>query len=183
MKKAFTMLELIFVIVVVGILSFMVAGRFERNSLREAADQLVSHIRYTQHLAMMDNRFNPNAPAWFVERWMLDFCDTPYRIARSDDSEIALDLLDNSKNLNGYTNKRLDLKETFGVQTILTSNGRCRLIFDELGRPYPSFGIQATMVSDLLGGNNFYDINISNGTSNIVIRVSPETGYTHILPN
>lgn len=71
MKKAFTMLELIFVIVIVGILSFIAASSFQRNTLREAADQLVSHIRYTQHLAMMDDKFDPNDSNWFLERWTL----------------------------------------------------------------------------------------------------------------
>lgn len=60
MKKAFTMLELVFVIVIVGILSYFVASSFQRNPLREAADQLVSHIRYTQHLAMIDDKFVPS---------------------------------------------------------------------------------------------------------------------------
>lgn len=73
MKKAFTMLELIFVIVIVGILSFIAASSFQRDTLREAADQLVSHIRYTQHLAMMDDKFDPNEPQWFMRRWTLRF--------------------------------------------------------------------------------------------------------------
>ena len=60
MKKAFTMLELVFVIVIVGILSYFVSSSFQRNPLREAADQVVSHIRYTQHLAMIDDKFDPN---------------------------------------------------------------------------------------------------------------------------
>ena len=71
MKKAFTMLELIFVIVIVGILSFIAASSFQRNTLREAADQLVSHIRYTQHLAMMDDKFDPKDNNWFLERWTI----------------------------------------------------------------------------------------------------------------
>jgi prepilin-type N-terminal cleavage/methylation domain-containing protein len=70
MKKAFTMLELVFVIVIVGILSYFVSSSFQRNPLREAADQVVSHIRYTQHLAMMDDRFNPNNRQWYSEMWI-----------------------------------------------------------------------------------------------------------------
>jgi len=73
MKKAFTMLELVFVIVIIGILSFMAASSFQRNTLREAADQLVSHIRYTQHLAMMDDKFDPNDSTWYKSRWQLIF--------------------------------------------------------------------------------------------------------------
>lgn len=73
MKKAFTMMELVFVIVVVGILSYFVSTGFQRNPLQEAADQLVTHIRYTQHLAMMDDKFDPNEQQWFMRRWTLRF--------------------------------------------------------------------------------------------------------------
>jgi len=73
MKKAFTMLELVFVIVVVGILSYFAASGFQRNPLREAADQVVSHIRYTQHLAMQDDTFDPNDSSWYKRRWQLLF--------------------------------------------------------------------------------------------------------------
>lgn len=73
MKKAFTMLELVFVIVIVGILSIVAVSSFQRNTLQEAADQVVSHIRYTQHLAMMDDKFDPNESQWFMRRWTLRF--------------------------------------------------------------------------------------------------------------
>ena len=82
------MIELVFVIVIVGILSSVISSSFERNTLREAADQVVSHIRYTQHLAMVDDKFVPNpemskestqarkskhAQEWFRGRWQIRF--------------------------------------------------------------------------------------------------------------
>lgn len=73
MKKAFTMLELVVVIVVIGILAAMAIPRLERDNLAEAVDQIVSHIRYTQHLAMQDNRFNPNNTTWTRTRWSIGF--------------------------------------------------------------------------------------------------------------
>lgn len=73
MKKAFTMIELVFVIVIVGIISVMIAPSFGGNNLRQAADQLVSHIRYTQHLAMMDNKFSTTDSNWFLGRWQIRF--------------------------------------------------------------------------------------------------------------
>jgi len=76
MKKAFTMLELVFVIVIIGILSFVAANSFQRNTLREAADQVVSHIRYTQHLAMIDDKFDPNDSEWYKSRWQIFFANT-----------------------------------------------------------------------------------------------------------
>jgi len=73
MKKAFTLLELIFVIVVVGILAAVIIPNTRANPLQEAAVQLVSHIRYTQHLALMDDKFDANEPLWFRNRWQLAF--------------------------------------------------------------------------------------------------------------
>ena len=51
----------------------MIAPNFKGDNLRKAADQVVSHIRYTQHLAMMDNKFDNNKPLWFKGRWVIRF--------------------------------------------------------------------------------------------------------------
>jgi len=73
MKKAFTMIELIFVIVVMGILAATILPSTRTNPLQEAAIQLVSHIKYTQHLAMVDDKFDTSEPNWYRERWQLVF--------------------------------------------------------------------------------------------------------------
>jgi len=73
MKKAFTLIELIFVIVVVGILSAVLIPKTQGNSLQEAATQLVSDIQYTQHLAMISDKFNTSDANWYKERWMIRF--------------------------------------------------------------------------------------------------------------
>ena len=77
-RKAFTMLELVVVIVVVGILAMVATPRFKDDQLAELVDQTVSLIRYTQHLAMQDNPFDPQDPAWFKKRWTIQFihCDS-----------------------------------------------------------------------------------------------------------
>ena len=75
MKKAFTMIELIFIIVVVGILAAVAVPQINRNSLVEAADQVAAHIRYTQQLAMNDNKFDPDDPNWFKRFWRIQFTD------------------------------------------------------------------------------------------------------------
>ncbi|WP_456451407.1 pilus assembly FimT family protein [Hydrogenimonas sp.] len=73
MKKAFTMLELIMVILVVAILSVIMIPRFSDDKLREAADQIISHIRYTQHLAMIDDKFSPTDANWPRSRYQIAF--------------------------------------------------------------------------------------------------------------
>ena len=72
-RLAFTMIELVFVIVVIGILSVVIIPRTQRNNVLEAGIQLASHIRYTQHLAMVDDKFDPDEEFWFLRRWMLRF--------------------------------------------------------------------------------------------------------------
>jgi len=73
MKKAFTMLELVFVIVIIGILAATIIPNTRTNPLQEAALQIVSDIRYTQHLAMVDDKFNINDVNWSHQRWQILF--------------------------------------------------------------------------------------------------------------
>ena len=74
------MIELIFVIVVVGILAAIMIPKLNRNASREAANQVLTHIRYTQHLAMQDDKYenfisNQSKP-WFKLRWGITFNKT-----------------------------------------------------------------------------------------------------------
>lgn len=73
LRKAFTMLELVLVIVVVGILALMALPRVQDDRLYELVDQTVSLIRYTQHLAMQDNPYDPSDPHWAKKRWGIQF--------------------------------------------------------------------------------------------------------------
>lgn len=68
MRKAFTMIELVFVIVVIGILAAVIIPNTRTNPLQEAAIQLLSHIKYTQHLAMTDDTYDENDPNWYKKR-------------------------------------------------------------------------------------------------------------------
>jgi type II secretory pathway pseudopilin PulG len=75
-RTAFTMIELVFVVVVIGVISAVMIPRMERDSLSEAAMQVASHIRYTQHLAMVDDKFDPNDSDWYKDRWQIFFANT-----------------------------------------------------------------------------------------------------------
>ncbi|AQW87321.1 putative type II secretion system protein [Campylobacter pinnipediorum subsp. caledonicus] len=77
-KRAFTMLELVFVIAIVGILSALAIPRSNKNPLREAANQIMADIRYTQHLAMQDNKFTLQSDGtpendWYKAYWRILF--------------------------------------------------------------------------------------------------------------
>ncbi|DAB29671.1 MAG TPA: type II/IV secretion system protein [Sulfurimonas sp. UBA12504] len=78
MHTAFTMLELVFVIVVIGILAAAIIPNTKTNPVQEAAIQLISHIRYTQHLAMMDDKYNAADSNWYKGRWQIVFSTSDY---------------------------------------------------------------------------------------------------------
>lgn len=88
MKRfAFTMLELVFVILIISILAVLALPNFNKDLLAEGADQIMTDLRYTQHLAMNDDKFDPNdmrfhlIPGysaaydhlWFREYWRTRF--------------------------------------------------------------------------------------------------------------
>ena len=79
MKKAFTMIELVIVIVVIGIIAMVTIPKYDQNRVLIAAQQIASHIRYAQHLAMIDNKTNltlkagQNGDQWWRERWTIAF--------------------------------------------------------------------------------------------------------------
>lgn len=72
-KSAFTMIEAILVIVVMGILAAVAIPRLENDTTQEAADQILSDIRYTQHLALTDDVTNPNNANWQMAFWSINF--------------------------------------------------------------------------------------------------------------
>jgi prepilin-type N-terminal cleavage/methylation domain-containing protein len=132
MKKAFTMIELVFVIVVIGILAAVIIPNMRTNPLYEAATQVISHIRYTQHLAMVDDKFDSVYTVnheWYKKRWQIAFSTgdnyannkPSYLIFRDNDAdtnpdkiEIAKNSLDPSKYLTGGVSgeSTLDIRDS-----------------------------------------------------------------------
>ena len=82
MRKAFTLVELVFVVVVIGILAFALWPAKQPTQALEAARQIVAHIRYTQHLALNDDKFAAHtdtggtdsiAKDWYKRLWRITF--------------------------------------------------------------------------------------------------------------
>jgi len=136
MKKAFTMIELVFVIIVIGILAAMILPSTKTNPVQEAAIQLVSHIRYTQHLAMVDDKFNINDANWYKKRWQIVFGTNvnsgsvpAYTIFSDtagdstgdiDDSEVAINPENTNQVMSGGTTGSVSLK--YGHKSFIGMN-------------------------------------------------------------
>lgn len=209
MKRfAFTMLELIFVIVIIGILTVLAMPSFNRNPLAEATEQLANHIRYTQHMAMVDDRFDVNDARWYIENWQLEFKRTTspasiyYEIysdrnhqGNSDNNESALDPV-SAQPLDG-NNDITDLTKQFGVTAVSfsaschagTSSAIGELSFDNFGRPYYYITGNASdtgqppstnMYMYLLKQACTITLTGDGGRTSQVI-VEPETGYVRTV--
>jgi prepilin-type N-terminal cleavage/methylation domain-containing protein len=201
MKKAFTMLELVFVLVVIGILAAVMLPQMESTKLREAAIQVISHIRYTQHLAMVDDKFNSTDPLWFRKRWQIIFANTTagtpnvrYSIfsdesatGNPDTTEIAKDPQNTNKVLSGghsnlnpsfddSLNDKLNLTQTYAITKSELKKGctGARIAFDHMGRP-----IDGSLASTNAAYNtNRLIQNDVNGDPCEIVLTSPEGTIT-----
>lgn len=201
MKRfAFTMLELVFVIIVIGILSVLAMPSFNSNPLQQAAEQVANHIRYTQHLAMVEDKFDDKNTTWYKSFWRIRFYHSTgtyyYTVASDKDqngnidtgagkTEVAVDPLTKVRMNVDYNNKSMDLTDKFGIKAVTSScdTGYIDIFFDNLGRPY-SHSVSAGTTppySNILTED--CNIILSHTDGNATITVRPETGYVSVTYN
>ena len=200
MKRfAFTMLELVFVIIVIGILAVLAMPNFNRNSLGEAAEQVANHIRYTQHLAMVNDVYNPTLSDWHDARPQISFrtcnsggnyyyvgSDSNYNGGHIAEDESAVDPLNSTSlywvntqcNPTAYPNrnKNLLLKDTYGITNVASSCG-ATISFDSMGRPYDTFSTVNSYSGQL---QNPCVITLTHLDGTATITIEPETGYVSV---
>ena len=204
-KNAFTMIELVFVIVVIGIITAAMLPRIDRDNVYEAAQQVISHIKYTQHLAMIDNKFDdrdinlPNpGDGWFQEMWQIRFQDCngntehAYSIYSDEDHDAAIDATEAA--LDPLSKKRIDatacvagpnqdpnvvLSNKYDIDTVILA-GPCfatnnYIAFDHLGRPHINVANTVNVAQAAC------TITLASNAENLTISVEPETGYACII--
>jgi len=204
-KNAFTMIELVLVIVVLGILAALAVPRLERDHRQEAADNILSAIRYTQHLALIDDKHEFDNPNWIEKLWQIRFdsgssaAGFSYLIGSNENadpqisqSETAIDPSNGKYFYNQNANPTIDSTESpnvfigkkYGVDSI-TFQGGCsgsqHIAFDHLGRPHVNIYNASNDYSTYMSS----DCNITFSSSNnafdpFSIIITKETGYAYI---
>jgi prepilin-type N-terminal cleavage/methylation domain-containing protein len=191
---AFTMLELVFVIVVLGILAALALPRMERDIRQEAADNILSAIRYTQHLALTDNKQRYDTTDWMQRLWLIRFetygSEVNYKIGTDmdqdgniDKEEAAIDPLnkkylyttDNTKDSD--ESKTIFLTKFYGISGVTFNNchgaqssSANHIAFDNKGRVHR--GILNTSSSTTGGAGNDFDTYVKNGQCEITFTSS-----------
>jgi prepilin-type N-terminal cleavage/methylation domain-containing protein len=206
-KSAFTMIELVLVIVVLGIFAALTIPRIDRDIRQEAQANIVSALRYTQNLALIDNKTDPRtnsyaAGDWQKTLWQMRFRDVNsqwyYTISSDlnreggiDKVETAIDITNGKRMYNGTGDYTIDSDESpnifltkkYGINNITLScdtDGAKQLIaFDHLGRPHANISSSTTNdYSTYLQNDCIITVQfIDTDISNLIITVEAETGY------
>ena len=207
-NKAFTMLELLFVIIVIGILASVAMPRLDRDIKQEAADNILSAIRYTQHLALIDDKHQFAEPDWQKAFWMIRFTKNSGEIfytvasnsdlvANLDQNESAIDptngkyMHSGDGNIDSDESPLIFLTTKYGIDSVTFNDCKGKnnttakhIAFDNLGRLHRGIIGAAGTFNDFhtYVKNKNCTITFSSPAfdSNFTIEVEKETGFTFI---
>ena len=209
MKKAFSLIELVIVIVVIGILASLSIPRLKDDNRAKAMNHILTMIRYTQNLALHDSKQLRDNPKWQRRFWRFEvkncsinnpYTKGPIFVIGSDEDmnksiskkESAVDPVtgkylytictQQSNNLNVSPN--VYLGKNFGIKK-LDFNGSCAqyIGFDKFGRIYSHY--KNTNTPDY-SGYLTSDCNITVEFQNdkpFKIIIKKETGFAYIEEN
>ena len=204
--SAFTMIELIFVIVVLGIIASLAIPRFDRDLRQGAKDNLLSAIHHTQGLALVDDKTSPTESDWQKKLWKI-------RFSTSDtDNKAFFYTISSDINTNGYVSKNetaidpvngkymynnnadttigpdespnIFIGKKYGI-TSIHFNGGCsddqqHIAFDHLGRPHNGMGSATNDYSKYMASDCNITIGFEdNDIAQLIITIATETGYVN----
>ncbi len=192
------MIELVFVIIILGILASLAMERMDRDLTQEASESVLSSIRLTQQQALIDNKHRKdNNPNWQRAYWRFDFNCTSacaYNVGSDinlngtiEKAESAIDPIDGKYLWNDGTgndmSNRVLLGKKFGVINIEASDGcdgSSSIAFDFLGRPHLDVSTATNNFSSIMRENCKLTFDMSSD-DNFSIIIESETGHTSIL--
>ncbi len=205
-RLAFSMIELVMVIVVIGILASVAIPNMDKDIRQGAIDTVLSDVRLAQQNALSDDKHDVNNTKWQRAYWHFAYytCgnDVVYRVASDVDfdgtitnSESALNSKDNKylfadcNDLDDKDNSpKVNLTREHGISSV-TTTGACQdshiLAFDNLGRLHsditselPDYAHLVTKDSDKCQMRfSFQDDNLKPFT----LEVTPIVGHIKIV--
>jgi type II secretory pathway pseudopilin PulG len=197
------MIELIFVIIVIGILTSLALPRLDRDTRQEAADNILSAIRYTQQLALIDNKVSTNS-TWQKTLWAIRFTggsDAYYTVATDDNNNSAISKEESAvdpangkylyntsgifANIAADESPNIFLGYKYGINNI-TFTGGCNnaqhIAFDHLGRPFNNIGTATWDYATIMPSDCTITFKFSdNAINNLQIIIEKQTGYAYIV--
>ena len=210
LKNAFTMLELVFVIIVIGVLAAIVVPSSSRSPLTEATTQLASHIRYVQHLAMIDDKYNAKDEKWALGRWQIVFnkganannkqaytvySDSSTYTGDPNKNEIAINPENNNQIMSGGHSgsnslnikhedfmgmKKLNLGMSYGVTDVSLSNGCSGSHIMFDSMGRVIDGKHTSTTNTHQLISSDCNVTLTSGSEKSVITIKPETGFITI---
>jgi len=194
--SGFTMLELVFVIVILGILAALAIPRMKRDLRQEAADNILSAIRYTQHLALIDNKQRFDINNWQQRLWLIRFekygNNIIYKIGSDMDNGGNIDQIESA--IDPLTGKYLHtsdavedddespkifLTKKYGITDVSFNNCKGTLntsakhiAFDNKGRPHRGILDTSSSAGGSSGATDDYKTYIKNGQCEITFTSS-----------
>ena len=73
MKKSFSILELILVLLLLSIITTAFIPNMNQSKIDEVTSKLVIYLKQTRYLSLIDNKYNEEDSLWFKKRWTLKF--------------------------------------------------------------------------------------------------------------
>lgn len=72
MKKAFSLLELVLVVVLIGLLYTLFIPKKQENRLNELTNRVSLYLSYIRYKALIDDKYS-NTDLWHKQRWTMKF--------------------------------------------------------------------------------------------------------------
>ncbi|AJC92008.1 hypothetical protein CSUB8523_0451 [Campylobacter subantarcticus LMG 24377] len=151
MKQAFTLIELVFVCIILSLLFSMAYVYYKPDYLRLGAEQVLNDIKYTRHLALIQNdfrvkEFNIAKREWFKAKWQLYFIRSKSATNNEQTYTIFLDKNgDGNANIGkNMTNKDREIAVDLINPNILMNSGQSGVINQNDFKANSKYNIEKT---------------------------------------
>ncbi len=208
-KVAFSLLELIFVIALIAIISSTLIPKTKISKLQMATHKIVLYLNYTRYIALIDDKFDTKDD-WELERWTIKFKNCTniedgifYRIysdkghtGKAKKEECLKDPLTNKylytnycdEDIMGDRSKYILLTKEFSVEKVEVScysqNGSKtigKISFGNDGQVYLSSS-ENSDTNNIVPLDKQCTIKLFDEKDNFTtITIEPKTGYIHKL--